>query len=522
MSQRSSNHLSPLAYFRELDLFTRVFLVGLLGVSIGLAGAVGGFLVLRSRVHHVAIAVGDKDDEAYVLAQAVEKVVEVNYPNIRIDLQTTGGTAENVRLLERGRVQLAIVQADDAVGSTSRSVAVLYEDAFQLTVKLGSKIRKFADLKGKRIGLPDKSGQRLSFLRVAHHFELTERDFKLLGTSDEEVTRAFAANLLDATFQVRALGNRTTSDRIQKYGGQLIAIDQAAAMKLKYPAFNEAVIPRGTYRGGPPVPAIDLPTVSVKRILLASASVDKTAIEAITSTLDERRQELARAIPDARAEVRPLVATIARPTSDSGVGVPLHAGALAYYDRDKPSFIQENADYVALILTVVVLFGSWVVEAKAWLERRRKNAADLYVEVTLDLMNDDEGDPIAGQRELDRIFRKAAKSLIREDISQESFRTFNEAYKTAREALDRRRMARELSAREALKENADRYVKGAIRLLQARGRHSRDLVVELDGLLEQAAADLVRERITEESFRTFVDAYKPIRSAIEDRERPEA
>ncbi|GAA6623822.1 hypothetical protein [Scytonema sp. NUACC26] len=41
------------------------------------------------------------------------------------------------------------------------------------------------------------------------------------------------------------------------------------------------------------------------------------------------------------------------------------------------------------------------------------------------------------QQQLDEIFMKAAKALVEEQISQESFRTFNEAYKTVREVLER-------------------------------------------------------------------------------------
>jgi hypothetical protein len=42
------------------------------------------------------------------------------------------------------------------------------------------------------------------------------------------------------------------------------------------------------------------------------------------------------------------------------------------------------------------------------------------------------------QQELDAIFEHAVEALTREEISQESFRTFNEVYKDVREALERK------------------------------------------------------------------------------------
>ena len=36
----------------------------------------------------------------------------------------------------------------------------------------------------------------------------------------------------------------------------------------------------------------------------------------------------------------------------------LHSGAQQFYDKDKPPFVLAHADYMGLILTVVVMVGS--------------------------------------------------------------------------------------------------------------------------------------------------------------------
>jgi hypothetical protein len=43
-----------------------------------------------------------------------------------------------------------------------------------------------------------------------------------------------------------------------------------------------------------------------------------------------------------------------------------------YYDKDKPSFVTEHADFVALIFSAVVLAGSWLWELKRWRDAIRK------------------------------------------------------------------------------------------------------------------------------------------------------
>lgn len=101
--------------------------------------------------------------------------------------------------------------------------------------------------------------------------------------------------------------------------------------------------------------------------------------------------------------------------------------------------MQEYADYAGLILTLILLFGSWLWELKAWLERRRKDEADIHIEAVIRLMTavqENHQQPNAALGDLDQIFARAAKDLIDEKISQESFRTISEAYKAVRDAIE--------------------------------------------------------------------------------------
>ena len=56
----------------------------------------------------------------------------------------------------------------------------------------------------------------------------------------------------------------------------------------------------------------------------------------------------------------------------------MHPGAQQYYDKDKPSFLVTNADFFALVVTLVLLGGSWLWELRQWLNRKQKNRADGY------------------------------------------------------------------------------------------------------------------------------------------------
>ena len=110
----------------------RVALICLTLITVGML-SIGGFLIYkRVKVYNISIAAGDAKGESFVLMKALQTVAGRYYPHINITVSETGGTTENLRRIERGDAQFATAQADVPAGPTARSVAVLYEDNFQL------------------------------------------------------------------------------------------------------------------------------------------------------------------------------------------------------------------------------------------------------------------------------------------------------------------------------------------------------------------------------------------------------
>lgn len=360
---------------------------GLILLSLALIVFLAAVAYRNSRVHYLTLAAGSPTGESYIVCAALGKVVERHNPGIRITLRETGGTVENLKMLEDGRATLAVAQADVLTGPSARILAVLYDDTFQLLVRRESAVQSFAGLRGKSIALPRSGGQFQSFLRVASHFGLGESDFRFTGDTDTAADEAFLNGGAEALFRVRALGNPSIQHLVETGRFRLVQIDHAAAMKISYPAFDSAVIPAGAYLGNPAVPAADLPSISVRRTLLAASGVDDDTVAAITGTLIDKRQEIAEEIPDQTAGVRLLLAHARQPDTHAQLGPALHAGAIRYYEKDKPSFVQAHSDFIGLIVTLLVMVGSWIWELRAWLERQQKGIADEYSNRVVALMN---------------------------------------------------------------------------------------------------------------------------------------
>jgi len=333
-------------------------------------------LALREgHAQRVTIAAGPAEGEAYAIATAFAEVVERHHPELSVEVVETAGSHVNTRLLEEGRVELATVQADVRMGRAERLVALLYPDLFQLIVREDSGIRHVADLRGKRVALPPQGGgQYESFWFLAEHYELGADDVRAVPMSAASSSYALINGAVDAVFRVRAAGNPAILELIESVPTRIVPIAQAAALQLRQPALEPGIIPTGSYRGYPPIPESDMPTVAVQRLLVASRDLDARVVHTLTRVLFERRSEL--------MNLTSLAGFISAPSLGGGTYVLVHPGAQRFYDRDRPSFVQENAEPLALLVTLAALLGSGILQLGS---RRKKKRIDRYNKEVLDL-----------------------------------------------------------------------------------------------------------------------------------------
>ncbi len=420
------------------------FLLPIAVLSVVLIGSFGWKLHQdKQRVYELTLATGTKTGNYYPFGQAIAEVVVQQNPRIRIQVVETQGAEENMRRLQAKEVQLAIVQNDTAAVPSARVIASLFKEVFHLIVSEQSGIQNVYDLKGKHIALMAKgSGSYSSFWFMSQHYGLQKSDFISTPTSWIEAAKLFTDGEIDAIFRVLPPGSNLVSDLLQNTRGTLVAIDQAAAMKIKLPYLEADVIPKGTYKAEPAVPDTDLPTVGVQATLLVREDVDPEVVREITRILFEYRRNLVAA--------NSLAAMISQPGGSGGLALPIHEGAQAYYDREKPDFLATNSDILGLCFSIGTLLASWFWQWRSRFLQKQKNQADKFNLAILDLIQKirqagtcEELDRL--QEELFDIFKQVIVDLDEDRIDSDSFHSFTFTWETAMKSSgDRERNLRNL------------------------------------------------------------------------------
>jgi uncharacterized protein len=401
-------------------------------VALSIVGAIAfsvQWIQEQRHVHYLTIATGGKDGEYYAFARALASVVAQHEPNIQITVLESEGATQNVQMLAQGTAQLGIIQSDSAVVPSVRAIAYLFPEVFHLMVPANSKIKQVSDLQGKRVALmPKGSGSYTLFTPLREHYGLAETDLKSLPMSPSDAYAAFKAGQVDALFRVIALGSPSIRALLQTTGARLIPIDQAESLRLSLPYLEASTIPKGTYDGANPIPPEALPVVGVRAVLVTHAGTDPTVVRQITETLFEFRNEL--------VTLYPRSALIRLPESSINLGVPLHTGARAYYNEDRPNFLMAYSDALGLLLSIAILTASGGWQLRQWLIERQKDRADLYNLKILELMNQvpdvqDLAKLQAIRNQLFEIFNTVVIDLDQDRISPESFQSFTFPWEVA-------------------------------------------------------------------------------------------
>jgi uncharacterized protein len=185
----------------------------------------------------------------------------------------TGGAVENVALIERGGVQVAVAGPGDAQAvlgkegldkSRIRTVFAMFHIPFHVVVPKDSPIKSFADLKGKRVSVGIRAGGEANlFLRLLDFYGMKEGDLKIEFLGKGEGTSAYKDGSVDAmTFLCPLPCPVVTELATHPRGVRIVPFSDSEVAKIreKYTWYTPYTIEKSWYTTALKDGARDVPT----------------------------------------------------------------------------------------------------------------------------------------------------------------------------------------------------------------------------------------------------------------------
>ncbi len=307
---------------------SRRFAIGLLVL------ALVGTVAAAQAAEKLVLATGGTAGTYYPFGGAMAKIWSAKIKDMSVTAQTSGASAENVRLINKKEVELALVQSDtlDFAFNAKEAfkeplkgmsaIAVLYPEIIQVVVRADSPIKSFGDLKGKKVGVgAPGSGTEANFRQLMDIYGLKKEDVNPQYLSFAESADAFKDKHIDAFIVTAGIPNAGIMDVSTQHAIRILDIKGPEAEKLvaKYPFLAPAKVPAGTYKGQD----AEVNTVAVNAVLIAGNHLKEDVVYNLTKALFENQVELAGA--HAKGKELDLNKAV------KGVSIPFHPGAVKYY-----------------------------------------------------------------------------------------------------------------------------------------------------------------------------------------------
>ena len=111
----------------------------------------------------IAIGTGGTGGVYYPIGGALANLISKTFPNMQATAQVTGGSVDNLKLINSGQSEIAFSMADAALDAFNgvdkfkgtkvplRTLMVLYPNMMHVVSIEGTGVNTMADLKGKRV-----------------------------------------------------------------------------------------------------------------------------------------------------------------------------------------------------------------------------------------------------------------------------------------------------------------------------------------------------------------------------------
>ena len=230
----------------------------------------------------IRFAAGPPGGAYYTYAERYQRLL--GEQDVNVTLIQTAGSVENLRLLDEGSADVALVQGGLATpgdAETLRSLGGLFHEPFWVFVRDEAGVTDFGQLRDLRMAIgPDGSGTRLLGLDLQAEFDGVWPAPARNSLSGTAAANALIEGKLDAAAFAASPDAAYVQTLLRAPGISLLPFERAEALSRRQPALAAVVLLRGVVDIGADLPAHDVSLVAPVAQLVVRKSLHP-AIEAL-------------------------------------------------------------------------------------------------------------------------------------------------------------------------------------------------------------------------------------------------
>jgi len=217
---------------------------------------------------------------------------------IRVTLQSSLGSRDNLERLRRGEADVAFVQSgstdpdqagqDDIESAGLVSLGSLFTEPVWLFLREGANVRQLTDLRGKRINLgPEGTGVPRLIRQVLDANGIAPQELKTGDLADTPATVELLAGRIDGLVFSSAPEAPLIQMLLQTPGIRLFDFSQAEAYTRRLPFLTHVVLPRGIVDLGRNIPAQDYHLIAPTATLVAREELHPALVGLLVKSAGE-------------------------------------------------------------------------------------------------------------------------------------------------------------------------------------------------------------------------------------------
>jgi TRAP transporter TAXI family solute receptor len=302
--------------------------------AFGAALAAAAFAGPASAQTRIVMAGSSAGGTAHLYFAALAPLLNKYIPGMEASARS-GGSTENVILLERGTAQIAgaspgdaekVLGKDGMAKTRIRSLFTMFNIPYHLLVPTNSPIQSFSDLKGRRLSIGIKAGGEANlFLRMVTVLGMKEGDFRLDYLGKGESMNAYKDNVIEAfSFLCPLPCPVVTELATHPRGARLVGMsaDEVAKINADHRWYSAYTISKDVYANSLRDQSRDVPTFTEWFYVATHADFPEETAYQIAKVIGEKHEELVSAFRAANTSTAENTAKYP--------GFPLHPGTERY------------------------------------------------------------------------------------------------------------------------------------------------------------------------------------------------